>query len=61
MEWNGAAVRAWLERRIVAARADQVAAEKYGWERRDDCEMAAAEEMVCTLLVGSGAEGPARP
>ncbi len=54
VEWDGAAVRIWIESRIVAARADQVAAEKYGWERRDDCDMAAAEEMVCTLLKGSG-------
>lgn len=50
MEWDGAAVRTWLESRIVAARADQVVAERYGRERQDDCDMAAAEEMVCTLL-----------
>ncbi len=55
MEWNGAAVRTWLESRIVAARADQVAAERYGRERQDDCDMAAAEEMVCTLLKGKEA------
>jgi hypothetical protein len=55
MEWDGAAVRAWLESRIVAARADQVAAERYGRERQDDCDMAAAEEMVCTLLKGKEA------
>lgn len=54
-EWDSAAVRTWLESRIVAARADQVAAERYGRERRDDCDMAAAEEMVCTLLKGSNA------
>jgi predicted RNase H-like nuclease (RuvC/YqgF family) len=49
-EWDSTAVRTWLESRIVAARADQVAAEKYGRDRQDDCDMAAAEEMVCTLL-----------
>ena len=49
-EWDGEAVRTWLESRIVAARADQVVAERYGRERQDDCDMAAAEEMVCTLL-----------
>lgn len=54
-EWNGAAVRAWLESRVTAARADQVAAERYGRERQDDCDMAAAEEMVCTLLRGKAA------
>jgi hypothetical protein len=55
VEWDGAAVSAWLASRIVAARADQVSAERYGWERRDDCDMVAAEEMVCTLLKGSDA------
>ncbi len=54
-EWDGAAVRTWLESRVVAARADQVAAERYGRERQDDCDMAAAEEMVCTLLKGEDA------
>lgn len=46
-EWDGAAVRTWLESRIAASRADQVAAERYGRERQDDCDKAAAEEMVC--------------
>ena len=49
--WNGAVVRTWLESRIAAARADQVTAERQGYERRDDCDLAAAEEMVCTLLL----------
>ena len=48
--WDGATVRTWLESRIIAARADQVAAERYGWERQDDCDKANAEEMVCALL-----------
>lgn len=51
-DWDGAAVRTWLESRIVAARADQVAAERYGRERQDDCDMAAAEEMICTAVKG---------
>ena len=55
VEWDSAAIRTWLESRIVAARADQVVAERYGRERHDDCDMAAAEEMVCTLLKGSDA------
>ncbi|UAK23212.1 hypothetical protein [Sphingomonas nostoxanthinifaciens] len=48
--WDGAAVRTWLESRIAAARADQVAAERYGRERQDDCDKAAAEELVCTAV-----------
>ena len=51
-QWDGATIRIWLESRIAAARADQVAAERYGRERQDDCDKAAAEEMVCTLLKG---------
>ena len=49
-EWDGAAVRTWLDSRVAAARADQVAAERHGWARRDECDLAAAEEMVCPLL-----------
>jgi len=49
-EWESAIVRKWLESRIVAARADQVAAERYGRGQQDDCDKASAEEMVCTLL-----------
>jgi len=53
--WDGAAVRAWLQARILAARADQVAAERRGREGQDDCDAAAAEEMVCTLLLRGAA------
>ncbi len=49
-DWNGATVRAWLDSRVVAARGDQVVAEKAGWERQDDCDKANAEEMVCRIL-----------
>lgn len=52
-EWDGAAVRKWLESRVVAARSDQVAAERGGRDRQDDCDKATAEEMVCSLLKGS--------
>lgn len=48
--WDGAVVRNWLNSRVVAARADQVMAERRGRTGHDDCDMAAAEEMVCTLL-----------
>jgi hypothetical protein len=51
-EWDGAAVRAWLNSRIVAARADQATAERRGREGQDDCDMAAAQEMICTALKG---------
>jgi hypothetical protein len=54
-EWDGAMVRRWLESRIVAARADQVAAERAGRGEQDDCDKATAEEMVCTLLKGKAA------
>jgi hypothetical protein len=49
-EWNGATVRTWLESRVVAARADQVVAERGGRHLQDDCDKAAAEEMVCAFL-----------
>jgi hypothetical protein len=48
-QWDGAQVRAWLQSRVVAARTDQVAAERGGRERQDDCDKATAEEMVCSL------------
>jgi hypothetical protein len=50
-QWDGAIVRTWLERRIFAARADQVAAERGGRGGQDDCDKAAAEEMVCAFLL----------
>lgn len=48
--WDGAIVRIWLESRFESARSDQVAAERYGRERQDDCDKGAAEEMICGLL-----------
>ena len=52
-EWDGAAVRKWLESRVMAARSDQVVAERGGRDRQDDCDKATAEEMVCSILKGS--------
>jgi hypothetical protein len=49
-QWDGAIVRTWLESRIAAARADQVVAERAGYGQHDECDKAAAEEMICTLL-----------
>jgi len=48
--WNGGIVRTWLEKRIAAARADQISAERAGRGSHDDCDKAAAEEMVCAAL-----------
>lgn len=48
--WNGAQVRTWLERRFEAARLDQTAADRRGYEARDDYDVAAAEEWVCKTL-----------
>ena len=53
-EWNGAAVRTWLESRVAAARSDQVVAERGGRDRQDDCDKATAEEMVCSLMKAKG-------
>ena len=50
IDWNEAAVRTWLASRIASARADQVAAQRRGRDGEDDCDQAAAEEMVCTLV-----------
>ena len=52
--WSGTIVRKWLDSRIVAARADQAAAEKGGRGQQDDCDKAAAEEMVCAGLKSGG-------
>ena len=48
--WNGEQVRKWLECRIDAARLDQAAADKRGYEAQDDYDKAAAEEWVCRSL-----------
>ena len=53
--WDGNVVRTWLASRVVAARSDQVVAERGGRELQDDCDKATAEEMVCSLLKGKPA------
>ena len=53
--WDAAAVRTWLERRVAAARTDQVTAQRRGRSGEDECDLAAAEEMVCAALLRPGA------
>jgi hypothetical protein len=48
--WDGELVRKWLDCRIEAARLDQAAADKRGYEAQDDYDKAAAEEWVCRGL-----------
>ncbi|AQR75868.1 hypothetical protein [Sphingomonas sp. LM7] len=48
--WDGEQVRKWLERRFEAARLDQAAADRRGYEAQDDYDKAAAEEWVCRAL-----------
>ena len=48
--WDGDRVRKWLERRFEASRLDQSAADRRGYEARDDYDKAAAEEWVCREL-----------
>ncbi len=48
--WDGELVRKWLERRFEASRLDQAAADRRGYEARDDYDRAAAEEWVCRAL-----------
>ena len=51
--WDGQQVRKWLERRLAASRLDQSAADRRGYEARDDYDKAAAEEWVCKALEAS--------
>lgn len=51
--WNGNQVQAWLERRLMASKLDQAAADRRGYEARDDYDKAAAEEWVCRALKGA--------
>jgi hypothetical protein len=48
--WDGELVRKWLERRFEAAKLDQAAADRRGYEARDEYDKAAAEEWVCRAL-----------
>ena len=51
--WDGDQVRNWLTRRVAAAKLDQAAADRRGYETRDDYDKAAAEEWVCSRLQGA--------
>lgn len=48
--WDGEQVRKWLERRFEVSRLDQAAADRRGYEARDDYDKAAAEEWACRAL-----------
>ena len=48
--WNSELVRRWLKSRVEAARLDQAAADRRGYEAQDDYDKAAAEEWVCRTL-----------
>jgi len=48
--WDGALVRTWLDRRIAAAKLDQAAADRRGYQAADEYDVAAAEAWVCTAL-----------
>ncbi len=52
--WDGDLVRKWLESRFAAAKLDQAAADKRGYEAHDDYDKAAAEEWVCRVLKNAG-------
>jgi hypothetical protein len=52
--WDGTIVSKWLASRIAAARADQAVAERGGRGQQDDCDKAAAEEMICAALKSGG-------
>jgi hypothetical protein len=51
--WDGELVRTWLERRLAASKLDQAAADRRGYEARDEYDMAAAEEWVCRALLAA--------
>lgn len=48
--WQPDLVRTWLDRRAAAARLDQAAADRRGYEAQRDYDKAAAEEWVCRTL-----------
>jgi len=48
--WDAELVRKWLARRIEVSKLDQAAADRRGYEARDDYDKAAAEEWVCRAL-----------
>lgn len=52
--WNGELVGRWLESRVRAAKVEQAAADRRGYEAQDDYDEAAAEEWVCQALKSAG-------
>ena len=52
--WDSELVRRWLESRVEAARLEQAAADRRGYEAQDDYDKAAAEEWVCRTLKTNG-------
>lgn len=50
-DWNPELVRSWLESRVQSSKLDQAAADRQGYDARDDYDRAAAEEWVCRTLV----------
>lgn len=55
--WDSDVVSAWLDSRIEAARRDQIAADRRGYEAQDDYDKAAAEEWVCRTLKPAAHQG----
>jgi len=54
LAWEPGLVRTWLERRRAAARLDQAAADRRGYEAQSDYDDAAAEEWACGALLKGG-------
>lgn len=52
--WDSDLVRRWLESRVKAARLEQAAADRRGYDSQDDFDKAAAEEWVCRTLLATG-------
>lgn len=48
--WDQQLVQKWLERRLAAAKLDQAAADRRGYDAQDEYDKAAAEEWVCRAL-----------
>lgn len=57
--WDAAQVRIWLDRRLAAARLDQAAADRRGYDYRDEYDQAAAEEYACRALANAPIDDPA--
>lgn len=51
--WDGNRVRLWLESRHSAARLEQAAADRRGYEAQGDYDKAAAEEWVSRALLAA--------